>query len=220
MLKCHLTNHLRLNRYPPPFPPGLPPGLPPKPLQQIQDARPDLITCPRSSRWPTGKYVWTACFARSAGASFMGLMTSQINTCVKCHNHTNTRKMAAMNVPQPETATVFGSYRSLLWVCALRYGVRQSVIASGLIRHQTTIQKDKRTGSWEGASSLPGLLLRCPWARHQPPPICSPGRWHGSPLLLACSVCVHVCVYLQCAASDGLNTEDSFQVCLHVACKI
>ena len=30
---------------------------------------------------------------------------------------------------------------------------------------------------------------------------------------------VCVCVYLQCAASDGLNAEDSFQVCLHVAWK-
>ena len=45
------------------------------------------------------------------------------------------------------------------------------------------------------------------------PPCVLPGRWHSSPLLLAC---VYVCVYLECAASDGLNAEDTFQVWLHV----
>ena len=178
MLKCHLTNHLRLNRYPPP-PPFLQAFL--QTFLQSHFSRyktHDLTSSPApvALAGQLGNMFLNSLFRfHSAGASFMGLMNSQINTCVKCHNHTNTRKMAAMNVPQPETATVFGSYRSLLWVCALRYGVRQSVIASGLIRHQTTIQKDKRSGSWEGASSLPGLLLRCPWARHPPPPFAPRG---------------------------------------------
>ena len=64
-------------------------------------------------------------------------------------------------------------------------------------------QYGKWTGSWRGASSLSGLLPRCPYAEAPNPPQVLTSQPTAPSLQ-----CVCVCVYLQCATSDGLNAED------------
>ena len=56
--------------------------------------------------------------------------------------------------------------------------------------------------SWRDASPLPRLLPRCSRARHWTCHVCSPGTDIAAHLC----VYVYVCVYLECAASDGLNS--------------
>lgn len=133
-VKRHLTNHLRLSWYPPtPF------------LQASLHSH----FCRYKTHDPTSSplagqlgnmFERLVCF-RSAGASFMSLINSKINTSVTCHNHINTRKIAARNVPQPETATVCVAVTAHCCGCVLcATGLAaewQSVIASGLIRHRT-----------------------------------------------------------------------------------
>lgn len=50
--------------------------------------------------WQTWQTWWHNIFL-----SFFGLINTEINNAVKCHNHTNTIKMAVMNVPRCENAT-------------------------------------------------------------------------------------------------------------------